>query len=520
VGWLCHYPYRTILLRLLRYFFVGINRGVCLKRAIIVVRFKTDISMRKSLVASLIVLLIVALQCGDIFSQVYAPDSDWAGLTEYSVGNQDSVYVFYVDNEPWLRAQFSDSSESSYQWYKYDSNVNPTSNRFQLITGQTDSLLITTDLGGYMVEVNRESDDSTEFYVAWVMVDDVHLESLTLSNNTCQTLELFLSTSPNSYDINSKFTYFDLSTDAHHEKVALPNRNYFSNHVFESLNTLVEVTPTAVGIPYIDIEFENEQNGKTYGPLFDAAYRLTVTNPFGRGDMIVESDTIPAIATKVGIDIYFNTSIDNLPVWDKQDEPEPNGEALLEMKLESTAENADSLFWNIINDELLFKKGADSIVWRDKSRFDERTESFPSKEYMVPGLFEVEHVSKKTTSLAVCMDTILRTVEVDTSFINPESIPNVFTPNNDGMNDFFTIKEIETNVKSIKSFQITILSRWGNKVYKFSGNPKEWEGWNGKINGDGKYADEGVYFYVIEAVGWDGRRYKGGVYKGFLHLYR
>ncbi|MDD2195803.1 MAG: gliding motility-associated C-terminal domain-containing protein [Bacteroidales bacterium] len=476
--------------------------------------------MPKSLVTSLIVLLIVSLWSGDAFSQVYAPDSDWAGLTEYSTGTQDLIYVFFVDNDPWLRAQFSDSSASTYQWYKYDSNVNPTSDRFQLITGQADSLLLNIEPGGYKVEINRTADDSTEFYVVWVMVDDVKLSSLTLSSNTCQALELFLSTSPNSYDINSKFTYFDLSSDSHHEKVALPNKNYFSNHVFESLNPSVEVTPTAVGIPYIDIEFENEHNGKKHGPLFDAAYRLTVTNPFGRGDMVVESDTIPAIATKVGLDIYFNTSIDNLPVWDMQNEPEPNGEALLEMKLESTAENADSLFWNIINDELLFKKGADSIVWRDKSIFDERIESFPPKEYMVPGLFGVEHVSKKTTSHAVCMDTILLAVEVDTSFIKPESIPNVFTPNNDGMNDFFTIKEIETNVKSIKSFQITILSRWGNKVYKFSGNPKEWEGWNGKINGDGKDVDEGVYFYVIEAIGWDGRRYKGGVYKGFLHLYR
>lgn len=476
--------------------------------------------MRKGLMVSFIVLFVVALQCGGAFSQPYAPDRDWAGLTQYSAGNQDSIYVFYVDNEPWLRAQFSDSSASSYQWYKYNSNVNPTSDRFQPMTGQTDSLLLTITPGGYMVEVNRTADDSTEFYAAWVMVDNVQLTSLMLNSSTCQTLELYLSTSPNSYDISSQFTYFDLSTDAHHEKVALPSKNYFNNHVFESLNPSVEVIPTAVGIPFIQIEFENEQNGKTYGPLFDAAYRLTVTNPFGRGDMIVESEEIQAIATKVGLDIYFNTSIDNLPNWEKQDEPEPNGEALLEMKLESTAENADSLFWNIINDNRLVKKGADSIAWRDESLFGERIESFPPKEYMVPGVFGVEHVSKKTTGHAVCIDTILRTVVVDTSFINPNSIPNVFTPNNDGMNDFFILKEIETSVKSIKSFQITILTRWGNKVYKFSGSPKEWEGWNGKIDGDGKDATEGVYYYVIEAVGWDGRRYRGGVYKGFLHLYR
>ena len=51
--------------------------------------------MPKSLVTSLIVLLIVSLWSGDAFSQVYAPDSDWAGLTEYSTGTQDLIYVFF-----------------------------------------------------------------------------------------------------------------------------------------------------------------------------------------------------------------------------------------------------------------------------------------------------------------------------------------------------------------------------------------------------------------------------------------
>lgn len=480
--------------------------------------------MRKSLITSFIVLLIVVLNSGSASSQIYAPDRDWAGQTKYSIGSQDSIYVFFVDNELTLRAQYSDSSASSYQWYKYDSNVNPTADRFQPMAGQTDSILLNVAPGGYRVEVNRISDDSKEFYAVWVMIDNIQLTSLQLSSNTCKTLKLYLSTSPNIYDINSQFTYFDISTTAHHEKVALPLKGYFSNHLFESLNPDVVANPIADGIPFIYVEFENEQNSKTYGPLFDAAYRLTVTNPFGRGDMIVESEEIQAIATKVGLDIFFNTSTDNLPTWEKQDKDLPNGEALLEMKLESTAENADSLFWNIINDERLVKKGGDSIAWRDKSIFDDRIESFPPKKYMVPGVFGVEHVSKRTTAYAVCMDTILRVVEVDTSFIKPESIPNVFTPNHDEENDFFILKNIIDNkdpsVKSIKSFRITILTRWGNKVYEFSGNPKEWEGWNGKINGDGKEAGEGVYYYVIEAVGWDGRRYKGGVYKGFLHLYR
>ena len=505
--------------------------SVCLKNAIIVVCFKKRSVMRKGLVASVLFLFVVCLMPNNGIAQIYAPDKDWGGLTQYfPEEDQDSVFVFFDDNEPGLRAQFSDSSASAYQWYKYDSEINPTIDRFQPLAGQTDSTLMSVSPGGYLVEVVRLSDDSTQVYVAWVMVDDVQLIALSLNSNSCESLGLYLSSSPNFYDVNSFFTYFDLSnyynpdedenaTNPHQERNLLPLGGYFGSFVFESLNPAVEV-PVNVGLPFIDIEFENEQNGKTYGPLADAAYRLTVTNPFGKDDMVVETDEIQAISTKVGLDIYFNTSNDNLPNWVKQDDEFPSEEALLEMKLESTAENADSLFWNIINDDILVKRGGDSIAWSDKSLFSERIESYPPKKYFVPGIFGVEHVSKKVTGNQVCMDTILRPVEVDTSFIDPTANPNVFSPNDDPVNQFFVLKDTETSVTSIKSFKISIVSRWGDKVYEYSGNPKEWEGWNGQVNGDGKPASEGVYFYVIEAVGWDGRKYKGGVYKGFLHLFR
>jgi hypothetical protein len=57
-------------------------------------------------------------------------------------------------------------------------------------------------------------------------------------------------------------------------------------------------------------------------------------------------------------------------------------------------------------------------------------------------------------------------------------------------------------------------------VYRYVGDPREWEGWNGKIDGTKGDAPTGVYYYVIDAVGWDGVRYRNGQYKGFLHLYR
>ncbi len=71
--------------------------------------------------------------------------------------------------------------------------------------------------------------------------------------------------------------------------------------------------------------------------------------------------------------------------------------------------------------------------------------------------------------------------------------PDVFTPNGDGVND-----EFRPAYKSLRSYEITIYSRWGRKVYS-STDPST--GWDGKIGGT--KAAEGTYFYVAEGQGYD-----------------
>lgn len=72
-------------------------------------------------------------------------------------------------------------------------------------------------------------------------------------------------------------------------------------------------------------------------------------------------------------------------------------------------------------------------------------------------------------------------------------VPNVFTPNGDGVNDEFRIA-----YRSIKQYSIKVVNRWGVVVYS-SNDPTK--GWDGNING--KPAAEGTYFYFIEAYGTD-----------------
>jgi gliding motility-associated-like protein len=107
-------------------------------------------------------------------------------------------------------------------------------------------------------------------------------------------------------------------------------------------------------------------------------------------------------------------------------------------------------------------------------------------------------------------------IRVDSSLLD---IPNVFTPNDDGANDYFQVK-----ATSLRTFSGKIMNRWGKVVYEWT-DPKTLEkGWNGTYMNDGKPAPSGTYYYIISATGYDDKVYSGKInekfYYGFLTLIR
>ena len=78
-------------------------------------------------------------------------------------------------------------------------------------------------------------------------------------------------------------------------------------------------------------------------------------------------------------------------------------------------------------------------------------------------------------------------------------VPNAFSPGTTpGINDEFRVA-----YRSLNSFKCWIFNRWGAEIYHWT-DPSQ--GWDGKKGG--KYVAPGVYFYVIEATGSDGKRLK------------
>jgi gliding motility-associated-like protein len=69
-------------------------------------------------------------------------------------------------------------------------------------------------------------------------------------------------------------------------------------------------------------------------------------------------------------------------------------------------------------------------------------------------------------------------------------IPNIITPNGDGMNDFFNISGLPNNST------ITIFNRWGNELYNSNSYQNNWA-----------VETNGVYFYILYTP--DGKYYNG-----------
>ncbi len=141
--------------------------------------------------------------------------------------------------------------------------------------------------------------------------------------------------------------------------------------------------------------------------------------------------------------------------------------------------------------------------------FPDGTISFlPNVRYVFPdtGLQEVVQV---VTHLSGCTDTARALIDVipDVRFF----LPNAFSPNHDGVNDFFRGAGV---VEGIKRFHLTIWNRWGELVFETTDPDEEW---NGQIDNTDLPAPEGVYVVVVTMISPRGQLLE---YRGFVTLIR
>lgn len=80
------------------------------------------------------------------------------------------------------------------------------------------------------------------------------------------------------------------------------------------------------------------------------------------------------------------------------------------------------------------------------------------------------------------------------------TVPNAFTPNGDGINDYFYPRSLLSS--GLNSFKMEIFNRWGQLI--FATTSVDGRGWDGRLNDIDQ--PEGVYIYTIVATFRDGQK--------------
>lgn len=113
------------------------------------------------------------------------------------------------------------------------------------------------------------------------------------------------------------------------------------------------------------------------------------------------------------------------------------------------------------------------------------TQENPSHTYANPG----RYVITLTAFNGICTDTL----STDIIKILAEGeiiVPNTFTPNNDGVNDFFNIL-----ISNLADYNIKIFNRYGTLVFTSDKILNSWDG-----NFEGKPMPVGVYYFIVDAT--------------------
>ncbi|MCE9539695.1 MAG: PKD domain-containing protein [Bacteroidetes bacterium] len=106
-----------------------------------------------------------------------------------------------------------------------------------------------------------------------------------------------------------------------------------------------------------------------------------------------------------------------------------------------------------------------------------------------------------------CIDTAYQTIIIEPDFMF--YIPNAFSPNDDGINDFFSGKGTFVGI-----YEMTIFDRWGNLIFSSDDITKPWDG---KANRGTVMAQADVYIYSIKITDFKKRKH---IYKGIVTLMR
>lgn len=437
------------------------------------------------------VLLGLTLCPSTLFAQITAPAASYQSKTQYTMGEQNDIFVFCDESGSGvgeLKAVSPDGTSGwDFTWTKWDSGI--TFEPSFIVEYGSESTVSGLEDGLYHVKIEKGTE--IKDYQVWVIN---HLKStnqpiLTFDKKDCNAVFFNSSFSPTVYQYQNYPSSDLLDLTSPSLLTFVLNRDD-DNHPDKLPNT--------------DGLEKNFSDGQAFKN--EADYTMTVIDECG---FEYVSDPVENISTYV---------VDPTFTFDPA-----SGDAPLEVTFEITNDNNNAEYqWYFYKE----KRNIPDVDYKVLPELEDLlTDAIYKRDavytYMHPGDYFVKLRAVNNVDGMNCDESYIidKPIEVKASLFE---VPNVFTPNGDTFNDEFRLK-----LFSVKSYNAKIFNRWGRLVYEFEesdiqyanadfdlgivGSGAEFwlsvKGWDGKING--KLATPGTYFYVIEAEGReeDGKHY-------------
>jgi gliding motility-associated-like protein len=459
----------------------------------------------------IVLLLLFFTAFSRISAQLSSPDKVSSFIAEYASSPEtDSVFVFNRPvfngiNTITLRATSTDSTSGwGFIWSVY----NEKTRKYDIIPKADVGLSSVIDTisvsSGYRIIMTKGPESDT--FRVWILFNDFTVMVINKDDSgtvlsgdrNCKSVTLIADT------LVFPLVYTEPGTNNRYDTV---DKYHFR---WKADNDLSE-DPSGTGFI-----------GRIYSPPFrDTWYTVTVSDDFGLSR--IDSVFCPAIASKA----YMTAQ--HVSLWDSLEYP---GKSYHYYYNEEDKSAPGKFRFDL--------SGSENSIWHKIDFGDSLV--FETESDTVKIVHEYERPKKYTAMLLTqspepysCRDSFILENSIELDIAKFDVIPNVFTPNGDFHNDLAKIYDLEGTDKnnafrsfdvSIYTIDITIFNRIGNKVHQYSGNIRDWEGWDGNVMGSNREAPDGVYFYTITLhyIGTDEKDPAlhdiEETHKGFIHLYR
>ena len=420
----------------------------------------------------LFVVLLVSAQFVDGQS-LTSTTASFSEQTSYPVfAGKDFIYYFCgsTGHQSGSLTAKSSGQQVTFTWDKFT----PATGVFTFYSNETGitSLLSGLTDGCYRVSF-RENGTDYQFR-AWVLNGWI-TPAATVTDSNCQFFNLHGSAT------GADYSYSDISTNQ-----LIPVNSGFK-YIWESNNVLM----ATIQNPVINLP-----------PSINTIYQLQITDRAG----CMESTQVTYESIVPKAKFSWKTDQASEAQYTNYQAPLP-----VQFVNESVNGDPDKYEWMLFKEKsALEKEGAGGVI-KDSIMELIYLEN-PTYTYNYTGSYMVKLVAARQSAGYTCRDTfyLKNYIVIDTSLVK---VAPAFTPNGDGINDVLTIR-----TRSLQSLDFQVFNRWGRIVHRFrkSGyvpGDSELAAWDGKING--KLASPGVYFYVADAQGRDGKRRRK---KGFVEM--